>query len=184
MVKKGGARGGTYSAAGNFTLVNDLFGNLNTNIIEEANSLDQTSVEFIRNGDGAFLDFGQTNLAPPISWNDTLALTYAGQAAGARNALKGVDPRRGKYFSPVAGMPLECPGTVCNQSQDNKTISWNSIIVAKGYNPADFEIPNFPIGNSQIISDGMSEITEAVIFTDNGSNAASADFVVPGVGTS
>jgi hypothetical protein len=177
-----GNRSGHFTSGGIFNLVHDIFGDINTAVIQEANVLDQNSVEFIRNGDGTFLDFGQGNVAPAISVNDTLALNFTSGGPvnnASRNTLKGGDPRQGSYFSPVAGMPLECPGQICNSSQDNKTISWNAGAIT-GLTEDDFpapSIPYFPVGNSEILSDGMSEHQTWTVFTDTGNNPSSANFI-------
>lgn len=178
VIEKGSSRGITHLVGASFNNVFDIFGNLNTAVVNDGsvdpaldarNQLDQKSVNFLRNGDGYFLDSGQDNLMPPIGYNDTWSLTNNGLVPG-RSGLFGGDPRFGEYFSPVAGLPITCSNTDdnCGQSADNKTIHWQSKREADNVDESAFLIPNFPIGNSQILNDGMSEITGGLRRTTDG----------------
>ncbi|TNF05798.1 MAG: hypothetical protein EP326_00325 [Deltaproteobacteria bacterium] len=179
IIEKGSTRTGiTHLIGGSFNNVFDVFGNLNTTLVADGsdarpdarNQLDQRSVDFLRNGDGWFLDSGQNNLLPPIGYNDTWALTNLGPVV-SRQGLFGGDPRFGEFFSPVAGLPITCANiNNCDQSPDNTTIHWQSKRVADGSPESAYVIPNFPIGNSQILNDGMSEITGGLRWTTNGTS--------------
>lgn len=160
--------------------VYDDFGNLNTNLVQVQTGIDQENLEFLRSGDGYFMDFGNSNFLPALTINDTLSLVYEASdpndlrtnavrsraiAGGASN-----DPRKGKYFNPVVGMPISCGDNSCTSStQDNMNITigpFQSLIA--GFDPNNFVVSDFPIGNSQIYSDGMSEIVETVRRVSNG----------------
>lgn len=165
VVENGSYRNPAYSFAGNNIPMVDIFGNLNTTIVETINTLDLRSPSYYRGGDGFFMDFGQTNYGPPISLNDTLALEFttavsSGTSIEARSR-DGSDPRRGRYFNPIIGMPLECADTVCNNSLDNKSITTSTFVTDFSLTPGDFSISNFPVRGSQIYSDGMSEVNRS-----------------------
>ncbi|MFG1499839.1 fibronectin type III domain-containing protein [Halobacteriovorax sp. XZX-3] len=158
FVEPGGARGGNYLVNGAFTPIFDLFGNVNTGVAESVNSLDPGSVSYYRNGDGFFLDFGQDNFAPKLSINDTLAIKWDQDVINRAQDIS-TDPRRGRYFNPILGLPLECQGSLCSESLDNMSISLETFVTDFSLDPSSMDIPNFPVGDSQIFSDGMSEIT-------------------------
>lgn len=155
----GSYRAASHSIGGTQIPIFDLFGSLNTDLVERENPVDSASIGFLRNGgDGFFFDFGQTNVAPPLSNNDTMSLFWTNNVK-SRSKDSAIDPRRGRYFSPIFGMPLECQGAVCNSSDDNKSITLGDYVTSFSLVPGDFSVANFPVGNSQILSDGMSEIT-------------------------
>jgi len=160
MVEEGSARTGMFSSDGIMNIIFNVFGNVNTNMILAQNLFDQNNVSYLRNGDGYFMDFGQNRLGSPISINDTLALTF--DSVVVSRSKGGADPRRGKYFSPIFGMPLECDGLACNTTTDNKSITTTEFRTLTGEAASSFVIASYPTGNGQIISDGMSEITEYV----------------------
>ncbi|EQC45235.1 fibronectin type III domain protein [Bacteriovorax sp. BSW11_IV] len=174
LVEAGGARGATFTAGSYMVPQYDMFGNLNSAMITATNTIDEYSISYLRNGDGFYLDFGQDNLAPPLSINDTLALTDE-YPVTTRKRDVGVDPRRGKYFSPIAGIPLECANGTCLNSTDNLTISTTGLQAKIGAPDTDFVVPHFPITNSMIISDGMSEITQSGSTTISATNSVSYD---------
>ncbi len=154
----GSLRSNTHSVSGTQIPIFDIFGNINTGVVGQENILDNSSIGFLRNGgDGFFFDFGQTNFAPPLSDNDTMSLFWTDNVKSRARDI-GADPRRGRYFSPIFGMPLECQGSVCNTSDDNKSITLDEFVTSFSLLPSEFTISDFPVGNSQIFSDGMSEI--------------------------
>lgn len=157
--EQGSSRTNNHSVSGSQVTIYDIYGNINTNLIGQTNLLDSSFVGFLRNGgDGYFFDFGQSNFAPPLSDNDTIALFWDDNVK-ARDRDSATDPRRGRYFNPIIGMPLECQGSICNSSDDNKLITTDDFVSSFSLDPANFNISDFPVGNSQIYSDGMSEIT-------------------------
>lgn len=158
FVEPGAARNASYIVNGAFTPIYDLYGNINTDLVEAANTIDLGSISYFRNGDGRFLDFGQNNIAPKLALNDTLALKWDQDVINrAKDSL--ADPRRGRFFSPILGMPLECQGSLCAESLDNMSVSIDEFVTLFSLDPAAINVPDFPIGDSQILSDGMSEIS-------------------------
>lgn len=157
LVETGSNRGATYNNGGFHIPIFDIFGNLNSTMISVNSAYDNRAIGNFRNGDGFFLDFGQDNLGPPISLNDTLGLKNTPELLA--RSRDGLDQRRGRYFNPIIGLPLECPSTYCNDSTDNKAITTQDFVTDFGLTAADFTIADFPTGNSQIYSDGMSEIS-------------------------
>lgn len=161
MVEEGSLR--LYqSTIGAYIAPTKLHGSLNASVIKSVKNFDPFSVDDIRSGDGYFLDFGQGNFASPISYNDTLALNFDSIVKSRSSQGPTVDPRRSKYFNPVIGIPLECSSynemTGCSSSQDNTLISTESLVALSGIEVDQLEVANFPVGNSQILSDGMSEL--------------------------
>lgn len=134
----------------------DAFGNINTNFILQPWSFDQAGVEQLRNGDGYFLDFGTTGIAPPLDTIDTVALRAPTRPSNYRSEL-GTDTKRGKFFNPILGIPLECNGDSCNFSRDNKLVSTSLLVPDPDDLDAEVQIEDFPIGNSQILSVGLAE---------------------------
>jgi hypothetical protein len=141
----------SFELGGAFAPVFDGLGNLNTNLVLEP-QLDQDAVNQLRNGDGFFLDFGSTGIAPPIDSHDTISLL-----ASTRGNYRDGDARRGLSFNPVIGLPLECNGGSCLETQDNLSFITTGLRTRIGTPEGDYEIPNFPVGNSNIISDGLAE---------------------------
>ncbi|WP_372655361.1 fibronectin type III domain-containing protein [Halobacteriovorax sp.] len=169
-VETGSARASSFSSGSFFIPVFDFLGNLNTSMVTATNDVDQNSIGYLRNGDGYFLDFGQDNLAPPISIHDTLALVDE-YPVTSRRPSGANDPRRGKYFSPISGIPLECGDTSCANATDNTSISTTSLRTKFSLADTAFTVPDYPIGNSLITSDGMSEITKNKETTISASNS-------------
>lgn len=124
-------------------------GALNTNLIERTQE-DQESINTLRNGDGRFLDFGPQGLASALNTLNKIALS--GSTAVS------------KYFNPVLGIPLACSTGSCNDTSlssflnDNTSVTTttlsSNILAGTDDAPA---IVDFPIGNSQISSLGISE---------------------------
>lgn len=122
---------------GSFTdLVNSVF----------RNQHDPRSVENLRSADGYFLDFGDIAIGAPLIHGDELAIYNNPNLSN-----------KSPYFSPVIGLPLKCPDTVCGTIltppvSDNKKVSTQTLNLG-----GSLDVPNFPIGNSQIASDGVLE---------------------------
>lgn len=113
---------------------------------------DVSSYNDLRNGDGWFLDFGDINIAPRISLDDSLSLSNAGVSLA-------------KFFNPVIGFPIACNGNACDDSVDNVRFTTAYLYANKTYTvPEDNELTgangnnNFPIGNSDIFNTGISSI--------------------------
>lgn len=155
MVEEGSARSATYSLSGTMYPMFDIFKNFNSTMIPKENTLDNNSVSDYRNGDGFFLDFGQERLLAPLSVNDTIALDATTVVTG-RNKSAG-DPRESSYFNPVVGFPLTCDNS-CDQSLDNKLVSTSNFVALRSLTPGDLDVSDFPVGASNILSDGMSEL--------------------------
>ncbi len=159
-VEAGSARANAFTSGSFMIPIYDFLGNLNNSMITAANDADQKSIAYLRNGDGYFLDYGQDNIAPPVSVHDTLALVDE-YPVTTRRPSGAADPRRGRYFSPIAGIPLECGDTSCSNATDNTSISTTSLRTKFSLTTDAFTVPDFPIGNSLITSDGMSEISKS-----------------------
>lgn len=127
-------------------------GTVDNYVVEEPNNIDPTSPDWLRNGDGYFLNFGKANLAPQLSQSHTMALDASGGIPATEYTA------RGPYFNPVIGMPLSCNGeSICDtNSSDNKevTTSYFNANYFSGLIPP--AIANFPTGNSQIYFTGIS----------------------------
>jgi hypothetical protein len=159
-------------------------GSANPGVVLREKTFDKNSVDDSRNGDGVFLDFGSANLSSPLKEHDTLGMvfdtTVRDRAAnGSLGDLGQSDPRRSRYFNPALGIPLECNSGGCDQSTDNKAISTEAILCKACSSvmtfdadlnlvvdpscscddpaPLGISISDFPINNSQIYSDGISE---------------------------
>jgi hypothetical protein len=141
----------SFEVGGAFAPVFDAFGNLNSNLILTPTH-DQDAVNQLRNGDGYFLDFGSTGIGPSIDAHDTLALLESTRA----DYILG-DSRRGISFNPVVGLPLECNEGSCTETLDNLQFTTTSLRERIDAGEGNFAVPNFPIGNSDIRSDGLSE---------------------------
>lgn len=159
-VEAGGSRGLSFTTGGTlFNSIYDGYGDIDTNVIGKTKDFDQESVLAARNGDGAFLDFGQSNLGPPLSLGDSLALTTDG--------VTDINNRRARYFNPALGMPLECTNSSCVSSDDNLAYATQAQIdnTFLGLDPTNYVISNFPINNSQILNDGIREISTSDTLT-------------------
>lgn len=118
-----------------------------TNLIDTAfqNLEDLESVEALRSGDGFFLDFGANGIGTQLVQGDELALYNNPNASNTS-----------PFFSPVVGLALKCPDSVCGTVlnppvSDNKKIS----TVTLDTSSESLDVDNFPIGNSQFSSDGV-----------------------------
>lgn len=160
MVENGASRSFSATQGGTMNPLFDAFGNLDTSIVSTSRVYsDPAFRSFWRNGDGFFLDFGQGKLAAPISVNDTIALSYSETIQNRRKESPG-DPRQSSYFNPIVGFPLTCGGTTCsNNATDNMSISTSEFVTLRGLDPASLADADFPVGASNIYSNGMSEIT-------------------------
>lgn len=98
-----------FSSSSNFRdleLFKNIFnpdGSANGDIIKRELATDQNAVEVLRNGDGTFLSTGANALLPPLK-------------SGTEFNLVNPTNIRGKYFSPIVGLPLLCGGTPDNDS--------------------------------------------------------------------
>lgn len=157
----------------------DIFlpgGSVNSSLIPRVQS-DQRSLYSLRNGDGYFLDFGPSGLASKLSRRDALALyddaTDLGQ--GDNNEVA-----KSKYFNPVLGLPLSCSENSCADAVldefDNKKITTTGLRpnVTEADEVSQLEIPNFPIGNSQIYSVGVGEFDIPYGATESFTNSATS----------
>lgn len=155
------------------------FGELNTSLIQIQTGIDQLNLDYLRSGDGILMDYGEGSFLPPLSKNDALALQFS-EASGdpkiervqdRRDAVGSSDPRRGRFFNPIIGFPLLCGENSCDQADDDNTKITTAPLLALNadLDSDDVEIDNFPTGNSQIYSDGMSEvISDQVIYREDG----------------
>ena len=155
--------------------------NFNTGLLKEVNTVDKEAILSVRNGgDGEFLAFGDAQLSPPL---------YTSTANESGTTLKSQAYSEAGYFSPVLGLPIRCPGSVCDNSADNKLITSDIFhsnlaspdfgnVIAPGSScsnqlgEADFPITNcnFPFGNSDIESFSTHEYSESNIYLCNDSN--------------
>lgn len=127
-------------------------GTVDNYVVTRENSVDKISPDYLRNGDGYFLNFGKANLAPQLSQSHTVALQVGNGVPATEYTAKG------PYFNPYIGMPLSCNGeSICDaNSSDNKevTTSYFNSNYFSGLIPPT--ISNFPTGNSQIYFTGIS----------------------------
>ena len=88
----------------NLSVFIDVFnpdGSVNTNLIKKEIFEDQGSVNSLRNGNGTFLASGPNSILPPLK-------------IGSEYSLIEPDKMKGKYFSPIVGLPLNCGETSNN----------------------------------------------------------------------
>jgi hypothetical protein len=78
-------------------------GTANDDMIKRELATDQSAVNFLRNGDGTFLSTGSFAILPPLKEGNEFSLTNSTEM-------------RGKYFSPIVGLPLLCGGNPDNDS--------------------------------------------------------------------
>lgn len=127
-------------------------GTVDSYVVTRENDVDKMSPDYLRNGDGYFLNFGKANLAPQLSQSHTVALDASRGIPATEYTAKG------PYFNPYIGMPLSCNGeSICDSnSSDNKevTTSYFNSNYFSGLIPPT--IANFPTGNSQIYFTGIS----------------------------
>ncbi len=138
-------------ADGNWMSVINPGGGVNTTIVENPQE-DQDVIYTWRNGDGRFLDFGTKGIGAPLNYNNTLSLSNSGITP-----ILGVTTQS-KYFSPTLGIPLVCPTGACDNSSSDTTMVRADSLTA--INPALDTAPSitdFPLGNSQIFNQGISE---------------------------
>lgn len=123
-------------------------GSLNSAPVGREKTADQESVDRMRNGDGFFLNFGETNLGPSFQLGDSLNFSSG-------SAL---------YFNPVVGVPLACSSygsndSCGNSSNDNRLASLSGLWTNHPSAGADPGLPisDFPVGNAQASSIGLSD---------------------------
>ena len=168
MVEDGSDRNYNPATGGTMIPLFNGVGQLNTDIVSTLVYNDPGFRLMYRNGDGYFLDFGQGSLAAPLSVNDTISLRFTSYIDNRRKEAPG-DPRESSYFNPIIGFPLSCSDQSCNQSSDNKSITTSDFFTLRGgensLNFSNTSIRDFPIGNSNISSTGMTEITRSKKYT-------------------
>lgn len=147
----------SFDIGGVFASIFNGLGNLNTDLVLEPWPHDQDGVNQLRNGDGKFFDFGSTGIGSPIDAHDTLALLAPSRGAAASDRYRDGDTRRGLAFSPVLGIPLECAFGSCLDTADNTRFITSGLFTLTGAEVESFDISDFPIGNSDIRSDGLAE---------------------------
>lgn len=142
---------------------------LNTDMVKRSNPIVQTNIDKLRNGDGYFLNFGTNTPGPYLQRSNSWALSKSGITYDNGMAL-------GPYFNPIIGLTMRCPGSTCNQSEDNMIASTSYFMddpdsPKPGVEPS---IPRFPAGNSQLMNYGISETSYV-----GGSTSFSIDFSDP-----
>lgn len=142
---------------------------LNTDMVKRSNPIVQTNIDKLRNGDGYFLNFGTNTPGPYLQRTNAMALSRDGITYDAGMAL-------GPYFNPVIGMTMRCPGSTCDQSEDNMIASTAYFMDHPDSAKPAVEpgIARFPAGNSQLMNKGISETTYM-----NGATNFSVDFGDP-----
>ena len=146
--------------------VYDAFGNRNTDILLTPEFSDKDFMSDYRNGDGYFLDFGQGRIMAPLSIRDTISLNEWGSGTILNSrSLQGSDPREARYFNPVIGMGLSCDGGSCDSAADNKAITTSRFVTDFSLDPTAYEIPDFPIRESEFLSMGMSEKVDQTLYS-------------------
>lgn len=124
-------------------------GNVNPLPISREKPSDQEAVDTLRNGDGFFANFGESNLGPGFKYADSFSFT-------------GI---KGKYFSPITGLPMTCANygarESCGETPDNMDVTlqgWWSNHNVNG-DPPGLAIDDFPVGNSKGKSHGIADVT-------------------------
>lgn len=141
--------------SGNFWGIFNPDGTINTNIIGVQNPIYQAGVNNSRNGDGYLLNFGANSPGPAVRFGNSLAVSDNGVSVTSTGAALG------PYFNPVLGLPMNCQDPVCSGSPDNMMASTNYFLnVPAAPKPADTTIPPFPLGNSNIYSIGISQMSK------------------------
>lgn len=143
---------------------------LDTNLVRVENVVDQLSIDWLRNGDGRFINSGPVNILPKLAdFTDTWALSGRGVAAFDAN-----NQAIANYFNPVVGLPLICDNTdreSCGaDSSDNTTITTEYL---KNPGVFSYTIDDFPIGHSQILHKSLGTTTS--IYRDLDSTQAQTD---------
>ena len=139
-------------ANNNFVNVFKPDGSVNTDMISETNPIYQQSVDKLRNGDGYFLSFGSNTPGPYLQRSNSWAISQTGFTYAVGMAL-------GPYFNPIIGIPMKCPGSTCDDSEDNMLASTTYFMdVPESPKPGIMPpIARFPAGNSQLLNLGISE---------------------------
>jgi hypothetical protein len=179
---------------------------VNGSVVTRAKTFDVGSVDDARSGDGYFLDFGLDNFGAPIKEYNTMGMVFdSTMLSNSTNGLStGADPRRAPFFNPALGIPLECNGTGCDNSGDNRIASTEALLCRGCSNVMTFNattlelvvpgscscddpgalgisISDFPINNSQFYSEGISEKTQTGGFSyvreTNPSNVETFDYI-------
>lgn len=142
---------------GDFKTALRFDGSIDSTVVPRTNTFDVSSVEFLRNGDGRFINSGPVNLMPKIAdFSHSWALSSAGIASFDAN-----NQAIGKYFNPAVGLPLVCDNTdrdSCGvESSDNLRFTTEFL---KDPSVLTYEVDDFPIGNSQILHKSLGTTTE------------------------
>ncbi len=167
----------SFDIGGVFSSVYNGLGNLNSNLILQPWPHDQEGVNQLRNGDGRFLDFGSTGIGSPIDAHDTLALLAPNRGTPANDRYRDGDSRRGLSFNPVIGIPLECAFGSCLDTTDNTRFITDGLLTLTGADEENFEVSDFPIGNSDIRSDGLAEWHRTDTFMTNSATGGDYTYI-------
>lgn len=124
--------------------------NVNSSIITKQKKYDQKSVDDMRNGNGQFLSFGQRNIGPPLSQENSLSFV------GNSNI---------KFFAPAVGITLSCIDNACDyENDDNMTITTDSLFssITNENELEKLKIRDFPVGGTVITNESMSSLSSYV----------------------
>lgn len=147
------------------TIFNSLLnpnGTVNTSTVVTPNAVDSKAADWMRNGDGYFLNFGETNIAPSLKLSSSLSFESTLIDLGEERMIA-------KYFNPLIGMPLMCKGyngagDACDEmiTGDNLNYTldtyWVNHPPFDGTEPTGIKITDFPVGKAEGISTGIAAI--------------------------
>ena len=163
-VEIGGARTGTYQSAG---VINSIYlpdsKVIDPMVVTNPKSIDQDSVNFVRNGDGAFLDFGTVHLGPVLNSVDAFN-------------------KANFYFNVPLGIPLACgSSSSCSigSGGDNRRIAsdYHANLVGSTYDATYTSITNFPIHNSTFTNYGVEDFSSYGSVDTNDENSMPLSYV-------
>lgn len=164
IVESGASRTGNFVSNSLVSPIFNFLGNLDNSVIFKAKNYDQKSVLTARNGDGSFLDFGQDNQAPKLSYKDSIA-TYDPNTLDDNIIIP-------NYFNPALGMPLTCKAGCAEAADDNTQISSEQICSTKSctnLTPTPVMM-NFPTNNSRFTNVGTGDSSTGTERNSNNPN--------------
>lgn len=172
LVQQGSNQGFQMSTGASMIPSADGLGGINA--LSAMKGFDPFALDQMRSGNGQLLDFGENSLGPRISFHNTLSLT---DPPGTPDTVR----QSGIYFNPVIGIPLRCGfAEQCGElHSDNNRITTLSIRQSRNVPDIEidnFDIPNFPTGNSNIISRGMSMF--GITNTDTNAPASGGQHII------
>jgi hypothetical protein len=130
-------------------------------VVPFSNPISQSSVDYMRNGDAFFLNFGPGMMGAPMRLSNTMALSIG---------HGGITPPDGtllsNYFNPWTGLSLTLDNY--NDPNDNKLITTSNFSSKTGYDPTGITVTNFPVGNSQISNVGIADFQYLNAQTNSG----------------